>query len=235
MRHRTQPQERSTHWWQELSAPQASVLAAVIALVPVTISGVASYVARSGSTEQKEEVQSTRLKSRLPRLNGYEPHTYPRLGIAFLAPVGWIVDDALQNFGDIALLRSYDWEKKGSGTEGLRFSFRAVPLGYVRNPAVEPEDRLRTLYMLDPSARHEVTQIAGSPAHRFAYVQRSGPGYLYVENYWLSLSERLRLEIFLVGEGTKLSDQLEREGKEILASFVIDRAVFSAADKKSSN
>jgi hypothetical protein len=219
----------STKWWQKLSTPQASIIVALIALLPSVATGVATYLNRPTKDEVTNQVRA-RLSQLVPQRPGYKPYISPRIGLGFTVPLGWRVDDAVHTFGggEIDLIRHYDLDAN-SISEGIKFALRVVQGNYVKYPQKEEDNMLDTIRAsIDPNVKAERAEINGEVGVRFTYKQKTGQRIGQISRTWVRLHDRVKLEVILF---TNLGDErpdFYNEARDIMNSIVLDKQVIAA-------
>lgn len=216
----------SSKWWQKLTAPQASVLVAVVALFSSGVAGIAAYLKGHEDAPVREvlsEEATGRLEALIVPRPGYRRLTYPRLGYGLLIPTSWQVDAAAYEFGgsDVDLIRHYDLDTN-SISEGVKFVVRAVQGNYVNSPSLEEQNQLDVLRKTDANARLERASLAGRVAARFVYRQSTGKREAVVNRYWLRLASRAKLDVFVFTNLEGARPEFENEARDILASVAFD-------------
>ncbi len=218
-------------WWQYLTAPQASLLAAVIALAPAAVTGAYTYMIRPTRDEAGEQARY-RIEKKLPKRSGYKSYISPRIGIGFNVPLAWQIDDAIHVFGggEIDLIRHYDTEAN-SISEGIKFALRVVQGNYVKYPQKEEDNYMDTVRKIDPKASIERAEINGQVGVKISYKQSTGKRIGQISRYWLRLHDRAKLEVVVftnLGEDRK---EFLDEARDTLSSIVIDEDVIATNTK----
>lgn len=205
-----------------MSAPQATLLAALLAAIPSSITGVAAY--RNAPTRDEVAQRTTaRIQTQVLLRPGYKRVLFERIGLGLLVPMAWSIDDAAYAFGgsDIDLIRHYD-EKTNSIAEGVKFTIRAVQGNYVNAPQIEVNNQLDVFRKFDPEARVERAAIGGHDATVFSYRQSTGQRTALVHRYWLRLANRIKLDIISFTNLGESRADFESEVRDILNSVVLD-------------
>ena len=217
----------STKWWKRLTAPQASVLAALVAVLSSAVAGITGYSKGNADAPVREILSpevARRLETQLVPRAGYRRLTYPRLGMGLMVPSAWRVDAAAYEFGggDVDLIRHYDLDTN-SISEGVKLIVRAVQGNYVNSPQLEEQNQLDVFLKVDPDARLERASIAGQVATRFIYKQSTGKRVGFVSRYWLRLAGRVKLEIIVFTNIGDSRPEFEAEARDVLTSIILDR------------
>src|SRR3954462_3739375 len=196
--------------------PQRRKLAVAVILIALIVGGSIAFVIYDGTYNRISQV--------LPERDGYRKIIYARLGVGFLLPNHWRVDDPSYRFGagDIDLIRDYD-PNAASISQGMKLRFLNVQENYVNNPEAEFGNMLQALLRIDPNAVALDTSLAGHAGKKFVYVQSGGARLGHFDRTWVHLTPRVKLEISSftnLDESTRTVFNAERD--RILESFVID-------------
>ncbi len=170
------------------------------------------------------DMTEQRISSALPSITGQEKIVYPRVGMGFSIPSYWQVDDASFRFasGDIDLIRNLD-PTSASISQGLKLRFLNIQESYINDPKSEIDNQLDVWKSIDPNTSVSPVTFAGIPANRFFYQQSTGARTGFVEQTWIRLSDRVKLQITSFSNLDVESRLLfEQERDNILNSFVID-------------
>ena len=192
-------------------------------LYMVSIVGIATTAAGSIYLVLCDPTEA-RIRAALPDLTGYEQVVYARVGVGFLIPDHWQVDDASFRFGsgDIDLIKNID-PAAGSISQGIKLRLVNIQKTYVNNPEAAIDNQLAVWRVIDPDASVRSATFAGRPANRFAYKQVTGQRTAYIEQTWIRLTNRVKLHVISVSNLDSESRQIfERERDGILQAFVID-------------
>ncbi len=218
----------SKNWWQKLTAPQASILAAAIALMPAAITATYTYATRPTRDEAGEQARS-RIEKQLLKRAGYKSYISPRIGIGFSVPLAWQIDDAIHVFGggEIDLIRHYDTEAN-SISEGIKFALRVVQGNYVKYPQKEEDNYMDTVRKIDPQASIERAELNGQVGVKISYKQSTGERTGRVNRYWLRLHDRAKLEVIVFTNIEGNRQDFYDEARDVLSSIVIDKDVIAA-------
>ncbi|HEY6253157.1 MAG TPA: hypothetical protein VI685_24635 [Candidatus Angelobacter sp.] len=202
--------------------PRRWKFALIIILIAASVGTAIAFVGYDGTYH--------RLSQDLPEKNGYRKIIYDRVGIGFLLPNQWRVDDASFRFasGDIDLIRDYD-PNAASISQGMKIRFLNVQENYVNNRTAEIENHRVTLQRIDRKESDYDTKIAGhDDAHRFVFTQSTGSRLAYVERNWIWLTERVKLEISSFTNLDQSTRSIFNEERDrILESLVIDNRKLS--------
>jgi hypothetical protein len=195
---------------------QRRKLAVAIILIALIVGGSIAFVIYDGTYN--------RISQSLPEKDGYRKVIYARVGVGFLVPNHWRVDDASFRFasGDIDLIRDYD-PNAASISQGMKLRFLNVQENYINNPEAEFGNMKRALLRIDSNVSDLDTKLAGRSGKKFLYTQSSGDRLSYIERTWVHLTPRVKLEISSftnLDESTRTVFNAERD--RILESFVID-------------
>jgi hypothetical protein len=179
--------------WRSLSSAHATLLAALIGAIPATLTGLIAYRAAlpaSGRTFKSA------LEGRLSPKAGFSARVYPRLGLAFMAPDSWIVDDAAVPLGggEIDVVKRYETSK---AAVGIKFRIRSVQGNYVSHHDAEIQNELDPLLKVDPGASAAEVLIGGrQAATMIQYKKPTGLLFGDVRYWWIRLDPRVKLEIY---------------------------------------
>jgi hypothetical protein len=205
--------------WRRLTPAQATLLAALIGVVPAAITGVVAYQAASGPSARSLQGN---LKSKLSPRTGFTAKIYPRLGLAFMSPDGWAVDDAAVSLGggEIDIVKRYETTRAAIG---VKFRVRSVQPNYVDHHDVEIQNELDPLLKIDPTASATEVIIGGRvPATFIQYKKPTGQLVGDVRYWWIRLDPRVKLEIYsFVYTTSPDRDEFWKEVNEILSSVVV--------------
>lgn len=165
-----------------------------------------------------------RIRAALATRLGYRQVVYDKVGIGFLLPDQWTIDDASFRFGggDIDLIRDYDPEFS-SISQGIKLRFLSVQKSYVNRPDDEFGNEEETLKSIDPQVQVVDVVIDGHSAKRFVYKQKAGERFNYIERTWVHLTPRVKLEVIAVSNlDDKARQVFDAERDRIVESIVID-------------
>jgi hypothetical protein len=171
-----------------------------------------------------------RIRAALATKSGYRQVVYDKVGMGFLLPDQWTIDDASFRFGggDIDLIRDYD-PQFNSISQGIRLRFLSVQKNYVNSPVDEFGNEEETLKDIDPQVRMIDVTLDGRPAKRFLYKQKAGERFNYIERTWVRLTPRVKLEVIAVSNlDDKARQVFNTERDRIIESLVIDTKKISA-------
>jgi hypothetical protein len=197
--------------------PRRRWLPLVIALVALSVAGSIWFLLYDGTYH--------RINQALGMREGYHKVLYATVGVGFLLPNQWRVDDASFRFagGDVDLIRDYD-PNAASISQGIKLRFLNVQENYVNDPGAEYGNEMEVLSQIDPKVSEDDTRIGGLPGKKFVYTQRTGQRTGYVERTWIHLSPRVKLEILSFSNLDETARPLfDKERDEILQSFVVDQ------------
>ena len=211
---------KGRRWWQSLTAPQATLIAALLGAVPAVISGVVAYQAATSTKRVPGGVESS-IRETLPSKVGFSPRVYPRIGLGFIAPDGWVVDDAAVRLGggEIDVVKRYEVTK---AAVGVKFRIRSVQPNYVEHHETEVQNELDPLLKVDPDASAQEVMLGGRPATQIRYKKPTGNLVGDVRYYWIRLDPRVKLEILcFVYTTSEDRDEFWKEVDVILSSVVV--------------
>lgn len=191
-------------------------LAILIVVIAAVVGILIAYVLRDATRQ--------RLTEALPPRQGYRPVMYEKVGLGFMLPQHWRVDDAAFRFGggDIDLIRDFD-PRAFSISQGIKFRLINVQENYVNNPQAEYENELAVLKEIDPAVTNAQVSLAGMNGMTFTYRQRGGDRMIYAERMWVRVVPRVKLEVYSVSNLDQAARRaFSEERSDILKSLVID-------------
>jgi hypothetical protein len=188
----------------------------VIALIALAVGVLIISVLYDGTRQ--------RLSEALPARQGFRQVIYEKVGLGFLLPSHWEVDDASFRFGggDIDLIRDHD-PTAASISQGIKLRLINVQETYVNNPEAEYDNELAVLEGIDPHASVRDVQLAGRSGKTFVYKQHAGERPNYVQRTWIRVVPRVKLEVLSVSNlDEKARQAFSAERDDILKSLIID-------------
>lgn len=215
--------KKDARWWRRLSDAQATILAALVAVLPSITTGVATYIAKP----ERETVVRRTLLEKIPSRSGWTPHSYPLLGLAFLAPSSWVSDDAAARVagGDADVIKRYEGDS--GAAIGVQFRVQSVQLNYINAPNKQVANQLDVDRTRDPDASVHDAVVGGWPAKLFEFSLPTGQRRGEVRRYWLRLIPEVQLEILaFIYEDSPDREEFWSEVDILVDTVVIDSAEF---------
>src|SRR5579863_2122047 len=213
-----------SHFWKRLTAPQATVAAALLALVPsASTAGVALFT----TLLSPQRVLDHRLRDRLPHRSNATARVYTQLALALNVPDTWSTTDAAAFLGggQVELVKRYDANQAGIGVL-LRVS--SVPQPLDTDPQREINNHLAVLRQQDPAARATVASVAGKTGTLYSYIKPMGANKLgNIKEYIVRLVPEVELNIVsLCFSDDTDKDECIREADDVVSSIVVDDTTY---------
>ena len=218
-------------WWAQLSAPQATILAAVIAILPSVSTGVLAYI----NKPTEISIATKTIQSQLATTPGYKQYIYPRLGLGFQAPSSWKPDDAAAKIvgGEIDIIKRYEDSK---AAVGVKFRFKSVQSNYINDPNAEVNNQIDVWKKIDANVKVSDATVFGTTGKQFDYKQSTGKRTGEIRSYWVRVIPELKLELWaFVYEDSKDREDFWNEVDDIVQSIVIDTEKFKKLRKNLKN
>jgi len=182
--------------FSKLTDSQATVIAALIAIIPAIITAFAAVKLKPDkSLREYNQELSEKIIVRIEDRPGYNKYVYPAMCLGFSLPSSWTIEDAAAKFsgGELNLVKRYE-ETKGS--IGIVFRLRPVQKNYINDPIAEVNNYLDALRKIDSTVEVYDDVFSGFSAKTFHYKQKTGEKYADIRMSLINILPQVRLSMF---------------------------------------
>ncbi|EMO86177.1 hypothetical protein [Leptospira santarosai] len=207
----------------------STVLGAILVFFTSILTAIPTYfITKETYKVFTDQEIADKFKERINAPEGFKKYAYQNMGIAFVTPDDWRVEDAAATFGggELYLIKKYD--QKNSAI-GIRLVIRSVESRYLNAPDVEMSNQLEVWRKSDKNAGKRDVIISGNYGYLFSYNQPlDNKMLLNVRTYWVRLIPKVKLEIWAYAYSNDLEkDSFWREVDGIVNSIqTIDELIY---------
>ncbi|TGL31308.1 hypothetical protein EHQ52_15330 [Leptospira koniambonensis] len=216
-------------YFNSLTMPQASLLGAILVFFTSIFTAVPTYfITKETYQVPTDQEIADKFKEQINVQEGFRKYAYPNMGISFITPDDWRVEDAAATFGggELYLIKKYDQD---NAAIGIRLVIRSVQSRYLNAPEIEMNNQLEVWRKSDKNAGKKDVIISGNYGYLFSYNQPLGGKTLVnVRVYWVRLIPKVKLEIWAHAYSNDLEkDSFWREVDGIVNSVqTIDELIY---------
>ncbi len=219
-----------------LTQPKAMIIVALIGLIPAIITGLITWNAGKPKREMSREAvavsaAAARLDDSLRAPSGFQKKIYPNLGFGFIAPKAWQVEDYTTRFGiaDIDVVQRYTEAK---AVIGVGYNLVPVQPNYVNDINQEISNQSHVWEKIDPGLQVVDDTIAGFPAKRFDYTQKTGKRVGQIRTYWVRILPEVKLQIACFTYTDEPDqEQFWKDAQRVVESTQVDRELLELRRK----
>ena len=194
------------------------------------VGGVIAYVFYDGTHR--------RIQGMLPTTPGHQKVIYKEVGLGFLLPSHWTLNDAVKRIGggELDLVRDTN-PQTSKATQGIKIKFLNVLAPYVNNHQAEINNQLDILKGFDPNATVYDVTVGNITCKEFSYlfpiVDSKGSTVAQAKMIWAWITPHVKIQIGIWNElEGQARTEFDQEVRKIIDSIVLDQRKISQLSER---